>query len=144
MTDQLASATPGTLPLNLKIAGTSGLRPDLDGLRLTPPRGGPIYLMDRGVRRHIPNPATYNNLFRDWNGVISDVDVDIIPEGPPLLDGAILFRPDGRPEVYMIDDAGKRHVVSPEAMDKYYFNWNTIVQVPEVITRFVPDSDPLS
>jgi len=43
----------------------------------------------------------------------------------------------------MIDVDGKRHVVSPAAMDKYYFNWNRIVQMPELVVRFVPNGPVL-
>ena len=70
--------------------------------------------------------------------------IDRIPEGPPLLDGAILFRGAGHPEVYMIDDAGKRWVTSPAAMDKYYFKWNRIVEVPAILVPFIPKGDDLS
>lgn len=143
MTELLSSSIPGTLPANLTISAVGGPRLDLDGLRVTPPRGGPIYLIMDGVRRWIPNPATYNNLFRDWNGVITDLNVNAIPKGPALLDGAVLFRGDGAP-VYLMDVAGKRWVTSPAAMDKYYFNWSKIAVLPGVVVNAVPNGANIS
>jgi hypothetical protein len=45
-----------------------------------------VYLMENGVRRHIPDPATFNGLGLDWAGVqvISDQELAAIPEGPPM------------------------------------------------------------
>ena len=43
----------------------------------------------------------------------------------------------------MIDVDGKRHVASPAAMDKYYFNWKRIVQIPAVIVDRIPNGPVL-
>lgn len=140
---QTAGGTPGTLPLNLTIAGTSGPRTDLNGLRLQGPRGGKVYLIDRGYRRHIPNPETYAKLFANWNGIITDLNVDAIPEGTPISNGAILAQGIGRGEVYLVDGGTKRYIASPAVFNKYHFNWNTIQQVPEIVLRDVPDGPTL-
>jgi hypothetical protein len=113
-------------------------RPDLNGLRLKMPNQPQVYLIDQGLRRWIPNPATYNNLFRDWSGIIVDINVDEIPQGVPITDGAILARPSNGPAVYLIDVGQKRHVTSPQVMDKYYFSWQTVYVVPHVLIDFIP------
>jgi hypothetical protein len=51
----------GTLEMSKK-------RPDLNGARVKHPLYSSVYLIDRGQKRGIPNPGTYNNLFKDWNG----------------------------------------------------------------------------
>ena len=53
--------------------------PELAGQRVQLPGHPEIYLVDDdGLRRWIPNPATYNNLFRDWNGVNVDIQTEDI------------------------------------------------------------------
>lgn len=125
-------------------AGSIGPRPDLNGLRVRPPQGPAVFLVDRGDRRWIPNPETYNNLFRDWNGTITDLDADQIPQAAQLDDGAILIRGAGQAPVYLTDQGRKRWVTSPAAMDKYYFDWNKIVEVPPIVVNSIPDGDPIS
>jgi hypothetical protein len=114
-------------------------RPDLSGLRVKLPNQAPIYLVSpEGYRQWIPNPPTYNNLFRDWNGVVIDIDITQIAETVPLSDGAILARADGTAPVYIVSNGVKRWITAPSVMDKYYFNWNTVVVVPHVLLDFIP------
>jgi hypothetical protein len=107
-----------------------GPRPDLNGLRVKFPNQPEIYLIDRGYRRWIPNPATYNNLFRDWEGIVVDIDINEIPLAPQITSGAVLVRADGTAPVYLVDSGVKRWIVSPAMMDKYYFNWNRVYVLP--------------
>jgi hypothetical protein len=131
-----------TDPLVLKMGmapSAVGPRKDLAGLRLKAPNAAPIYLVDPdGLLRWIPNPATYNNLFRDWNGVIISLDIPNITRGPDLTNGAVLARGAGTAPVYIVSNGIKRWITSPATMDKYYFNWNTVFQVPEVLVDFTP------
>jgi hypothetical protein len=91
-----------------------------------------------GYRRWISNPTTYNNLFRDWNGIAADIDINETPQAPALADGAVLaFAGYGSP-VYIVSNQVKRWIVSPAAMDKYYFSWSTLVQVPHVLLDYIP------
>ena len=47
-----------------------------------------MYLELDGVLHHVPNPATYEGLFTDWN-VIQDVNsLSAYKVGDPLTDGA--------------------------------------------------------
>ncbi len=47
-------------------------RNDLNGLRVQLPGQAAIYLMDKGKKRHIPNPQVYNELFKSWDGVVQE------------------------------------------------------------------------
>ena len=108
-------------------------RPDLAGLRLTPLTGGPIYLVNpEGYLQWIPNPTTYNNLFIDWNGV-QRVDIATMPIGPALSDGAVLAKGSGSAAVFLVSDGVKRWVTSPNAMEKYHFNWQHVYVIPQIL-----------
>jgi len=113
-------------------------RPDLNGFRVKSPASPAIYLIDNGLRRWIPNPETYNNLFRDWSGIIIDINIDDIPLGSNISDGAILARPYHGNPVYLIDRRKKRWITSPAAMDKYHFAWNRIYEVPRILLDSIP------
>jgi hypothetical protein len=115
-------------------------RPDLAGQRLMAPGQSAIYIVDpNGYLRHIPDPATYNNLFRDWNGVIIDVNLIDIAQGPPLTPGAVLALGSGTSPVYLVTNGVKDWITSPAAMDKYYFNWGRVLTVPDVLVDFIPN-----
>ncbi|GAA4890048.1 hypothetical protein ACFPM3_19585 [Streptomyces coeruleoprunus] len=120
------------------------VRPDLNGLRVKGVNSPAVYLILDGKRRHIPNPATYNNLFRDWNGIQSVLDVNAVDDGGPLSDGAILGKSPSGPEVYLISNGIKRWITSPAAMDKYYFAWNKIVTISPVALYSIPTGPSIS
>jgi hypothetical protein len=82
-------------------------RPDLNGYRIRHPNGT-VYLILDGTRRHIPNPDTYNNLFRDWSGIIIDIDIDDVNQGSALTIGAVLARPINGSSVYLVSNGVKR------------------------------------
>ncbi|MEV4443177.1 hypothetical protein AB0K09_30070 [Streptomyces sp. NPDC049577] len=119
-------------------------RPELNGMRVKPVNGPAVYLVLDGRRRWIPNPATYNNLFRDWNGIQSVIDIGSIPDGGALSDGAFLGKAPNAPEVYLISNGVKRWITSPAAMDKYYFAWNKIVNVSPVAIAAIPSGAAIS
>ena len=132
-----------TTPFELTIGITPKMyltpRPDLSGLRVKLPNHPEIYLIDpEGYRRWIPNPATYNNLFRNWDGVVTDIDIGEIAMSAPLSNGAILARAASTAPVFLVSNGIKRWITSPPVMDKYYFNWNRIYVVPDVLVNFIP------
>jgi hypothetical protein len=135
-----ANAAAGdTLPgLKHRTASTQP-RPDLAGLRVKAPNAAPIYLIDpEGYRRWIPDPTTYDNLFRDWNGVIVALDVTSVPERPALSHGAVLVRGNGQAPVYLVSNGIKRWITSPATMDKYYFDWNKIQVLTPAVVHSIP------
>jgi hypothetical protein len=118
-------------------------RPDLNGFRIKHPNGT-VYLILDGKRRHVPNPDTYNSLFRNWDGIITDVDVDSITDGGALSDGAVLAKPNNGPAVFLVSNNQKRHVTSPAVMDKYNFSWDRVVTVPHVLLDFIGTGNAIS
>jgi hypothetical protein len=119
------------------------LRPDLNGLRVQEPGHAEIYLIDEGRKRHIPNPPTYDDLFRNWEGVQPDLHLDEIDTGAAISDGAILAFGKSSPAVYLVDRGHKRHVTSPGVMDKYYFYWPT-TRVDQILLDSIPDGNPIT
>lgn len=120
-------------------------RPDLDGVRCMFTNRPHIYIiMNGGYRRHIPDPTTYNNLFRSWGGIVVDNDIDEIPETRALQSGAVLIRGHQTPHVYMIDHGHKRHVTSPAAMDKYHFSWDRVNVIPQSSVDAIPEGPSIS
>jgi hypothetical protein len=114
-------------------------RKDLAGLRVKSPASPELFVIDPdGLRRYIPNPGTYNSLFRDWNGIVVDINVNEISRGADLTSGAVLVRAAGTAPVYLISNGQKRWITSPAVMDKYHFNWNTVLQVPAALVDFIP------
>jgi len=113
-----------------------------NGLRVKAPNSPKIYLVDEGKRRWIPNPATFNNLFRSWD-VYVGIDIMSIPEGQQISDGAFLGK-SSKPEVYLIDNGKKRHITSPAVMDKYNFNWKTIIILPNLAIDYIPTGTPIN
>ena len=135
---------PEVISLGVLEAERGSPRPDLNGFRVKSPASPAIYLIDRGYRRWIPNPATYNNLFRSWGGIIVDINIDEIPLASSISNGAILARPIGQAPVYLVDRGRKRHVASPAAMDKYHFSWDRVYNVPEILLSSILDGPSIS
>ncbi|KHK58361.1 hypothetical protein PI87_00960 [Ralstonia sp. A12] len=109
-----------------------------DGERVTGSNSSPVYLVLHGQLRWIPNPATYTNLFASWDGIIvSDYLVDNVPRGPALTNGAVLAKGSGSP-VYLVTNGQKLWIPNPETFNKFAFNWDKIVTVPDVVIDFIP------
>lgn len=132
-----------------QLKSRADIREDLNGLRIRLPGTSPIYLVDMGKKRHIPNPVVYNELFSTWDGVIEDLDVDEVETADPIPETAILFRLVESPKVYLLDGKPghytKRHIVNPAVMDHYRFNWNRIHvwNVPLDVLN-IPDGPPIT
>lgn len=129
---------------------------------------GKVYLADPMGMRWITNPTVYNALFRDWNGItaltnppgsIPDLDGERLmaylrsgtadyqlfmyaPHGSPIPEGAALMKDPAAPEVYLVEQGMKRHIVSPDIMDQYSFNWNAI-QLVEAATLAALKTGPV-
>lgn len=124
------------------------LRNDLNGLRVRLPGTAPIYLIDLGKKRHIPNPQVYRELFSTLGGLVEDINIDDIPDGDPIPEEAYLFRCDDNPKIFLRDgkqpNTVKRHIVSPVVMDRYCFSWDHVHlwNVP-LADIGIPDGPPI-
>jgi hypothetical protein len=98
-------------------------RHDLNGRRVQNHGENEIYLVEDGFKRHIPDPQTYDSLFRDWNGILHDVNVHTIETGSPIPSGSQVAQAHGEDAVYFVDGYVKHHIASPEAMDRFHFKW---------------------
>jgi len=125
------------------VIAAENLRPDLNGLRIKSPSSGSIYLIDEGRIRGIPSGQTYNNLFRDWKGIVSDINMNSIASGPSLSEGAILAKSHNHAGVYLIDNGMKRGISSHQAMDKYHFSWEQIRSVDQILLDIIPNGPGL-
>jgi len=124
------------------------LRKDLNGLRVRLPGTAPIYLMDLGKKRHIPNPQVYHELFATWEGVVEDINIDEISTGDPLTETSFLFKCYDSPKVFLCDGIApnqtKRHIVSPAVMERYKFSWDHIhLWNVELEHIGIPDGTPI-
>lgn len=115
-------------------------RSDLAGLRIKNPTAPWVYLIeDDGTKRCIPDTLTYDNLFRDWDGIVTVAETDTIDDGPGITVGAVLAKSNQFANVYLIDNGTKRRITSPAVMDKYHFAWDKIYVIPEVVLTFIPN-----
>ncbi|HYJ83820.1 MAG TPA: hypothetical protein VEW26_13380 [Allosphingosinicella sp.] len=114
-----------------------------EGRRVLEPKKGGIYLKIDGMIRHIPNPATYDALFRDWSGIGEVANPQGQRQGPALTDGAHLAMgtPDGR--IFLMVDGTKRWIAGPAIMDRYHFKWAAVRKLPADQLAAVPDGPPI-
>jgi hypothetical protein len=108
-------------------------------MRVKLPNSHAVYVIERGKKRWIPNPRTYNNLFKNWNGIHVSLYVADIPTGRPIQNGALLFKSGAHPAVYITDHGKKRHIINPNVFNKYHFAWNKICKYPHVIVTSIPN-----
>jgi hypothetical protein len=121
------------------------LEPDTDysGLLVTNKLDGKVFSIFPGnIFMYIPNAETFNNLFRDWNRIIglnlSGTEIII-----NLSNGAVLASGNIDNKVYLISNNEKRWILSTDVMDKYYFSWNNIYVIPQVIIDSIPNGNDL-
>src|ERR1700678_2813161 len=108
---------------------------------------GKVYLADTIGMRWISNPAVYDALFSDWNGITAlrnpaggPTSMDGVgayiqtgtpdyqlfmfaPAAPAIPAGAALVTDPSAPEIYLAEGNVKRHIVSPDVMNQFYFSW---------------------
>jgi hypothetical protein len=120
-------------------------RPDFAGSRRCVPGSTSIYVIDPfGYRRWIPSDRTYNRLFRTWDGIVDDFDLDQIAEGAELSPGAMLVRGDTSSVVYLMDHGTKSLIVPARAMGKYGFNDARVFVVRQYLIDRIPNGPPWS
>lgn len=119
-------------------------RNDLNGRRVKHPEQGAVFLIDSGFKRLITTPQIFNRLFTDWKSIEALTDLDSIPNGPPLSEGAVLVSAEGGDKIYLVDRGVRRLVGSDPLFEKYGFNRKKIAVVPPLVLESVPAGRPLS
>ena len=105
-------------------------RHDLNGLRVQQYGDPNVYLMDQGLRRWIPDPPVMARLFTP-GGVILDLHVNQMDAGRQLPQECVMFQVTDSPQVFLLDhdvngEQIKRWITTPEAMDRFQFDWAKI------------------
>lgn len=113
-----------------------------NGERVKIPGNPAVYLVDNDRKRHIPNEATYHNLFASW-GYNEDAKFGIVPDGLPLSDGALLVQNKPHPAIYLIDLGTKRHIKSESAMHRFHFSFAKAVDLPASVIEAIPNGAPI-
>ena len=70
-----------------------------------------VYLELDGELHHVPNPATYNNLFTTWGAIQAINSLDDYCVGEPLSDGANLMS--GGYGVFLVSNGMRRWITDP-------------------------------
>jgi hypothetical protein len=114
-------------------------RPSLSGCRLTDAGAANVFLVDRdGYRRRIPNYTTYSRLFRDWSGLVETPDIEGLAKRPDFAAGTILVRGDASGPIYLLDHGRRRVITDGAVMNKYWFNWNRVFVIRQVLIDHMP------
>src|SRR5262249_28490383 len=118
-------------------------RPELNGTRVRAPGTATVYLIDNGFRRAVPHIPAYEALFRDWEWIVEDLDVEAIRLGDPLGESAGLIKSGETSGVDFLDGTTRRPVANPQVMDKYRFAWERVRDLPPEELRRWPDGTKL-
>lgn len=110
--------------------------------------GPQVYVMRSGLKRWIPNPATFEANGFAWNKImsVSDAMLNAIGTGnrlPDVLANGNLIT-GGGPEVYVMESGRKRHVTSRDAMTACGYSFADIRRISSRRAALVPFGDPLS
>ncbi|RFZ95611.1 hypothetical protein D0C36_08870 [Mucilaginibacter conchicola] len=97
---------------------------------------GAVHIIIDKVAHHIPNENTYNQLFKNWNG-IQETNRSSIKIGEPITNGAYLASATER--VYFISNGQKRWIMSPLAFNNFNFGWNKIRKVSQADLDRIPN-----
>ncbi|GAA0588796.1 hypothetical protein GCM10010172_87190 [Paractinoplanes ferrugineus] len=131
-----ASASPSTATVAVRDLGA---RPDLACARVKSPTQPQVYVIDpEGYRRWIPNPATYESLFRSWEGIVVSLETNQIAERAPLDDGAFLGKAESQPHVYLVSNGMKRWIINMGVFDKGWFTGARMKTLPDAAMAAIP------
>jgi hypothetical protein len=141
-----AAGSPRTFTVNL-VVGEPLPYPLADGA-LIKGSGGEVYVGQGGLKRHVPNAATFEAYGYHWGNIngVSDSSLDSIPTGEPLLDvladGNLLAGTGA--EVYAMEGGIKRHVSSPAVLADCGYGWDAVYVIPDSRLSGIPTGAVLS
>lgn len=102
------------------------LHPYNDGVRIKSPTASALYLIDKGVLRHIPSSTVNNRLFEDSSNIVYSNDVNFINKGEVISDDAQLYSPTNDSKVYFRENGILRHIGDRDTFERYNFSWGKI------------------
>ena len=128
-----------------------------DGYRVRPtdakPMGGPgavpypVYVVIDNHKCLVPDSITYNNLFENTQDIVElqNKELDSIPDGDPISKGAMLvsYKKDEGAGVFLLTNKTKRHILAPETMDKFDFDWGKVKEQIKFVIDLIPDGAPI-
>jgi hypothetical protein len=109
--------------------------------------GPSIFVARAGLKRYIPGIATFNGRGFLWANIdkIHDFYLNSLPQGNDVLDvrttGQLIQT--SRPEVYVMDNGVKRHVVSSVLFTNCGYTWTSIARLGSEIDA-IPSGPPLT
>ncbi|MBE7171943.1 MAG: hypothetical protein INR73_15250 [Williamsia sp.] len=66
------------------------------------------------------------------------IDPNDVPSGAALIKGQ------NDPKVYFTDTNSIRWIASEAVFNKYCFNWDSIITVPDIVIQLLPKGNPIS
>ena len=119
------------------LAGTINWK-QYDGSRIASnASGGAVYLAMRGQLFAIPDGATFNTVFNNWNNIIiSDYLVAEMPRGPALSSGSFTAVSVTSPAQYLVTLGKKLWIPDPATVTR--FNFRGPVTIPHLALDYIP------
>jgi hypothetical protein len=137
-------ATPGGAPLT----GPPCPKPSPPTGTLLRGSGSVTYVMQRGIRRFVPNGVTFEALGYRWGDIspLRQAALNMIPEGDPMLNalssGNLLKG--GGLDLYVTDSSTRRYITSPSAMQQCGYGSDAVRFISELMLAGVPTGASLS
>jgi hypothetical protein len=133
-------------------ASTSGAGPQpvLDGCCVSHSPASVVYFVMNGLAYIIPSPATYLQLFTDWNGILNlGSNFAELYIGGILSEDSALIRGDARAEVYLVCSGPsptpeKHWIPSGQQLTTMNFSWQQIQTKPQASVDDIPTGFALS
>ena len=117
-----------------------------DGSTVVGPDGR-VYLLQGGLRRYIPDPPTFEaESEAPYPIAVPDSWLEATPSGDPVpsvLARGRLIQPEGQPTIFVMDNGGKRHIVSPQVMAQCGWDSDSIDVISVSTANAIPNGPPL-
>jgi len=108
--------------------------------------GPDVFVLERGQRRHVPNPAVFDAMGFDWGKVktVKDAELQAISAGTPLgqFPDRALLKGAG-PDVFLVVSGQRRHVPDPSTFNAMGLDWKKVRTISDKELSLVPLGEPL-
>lgn len=106
-----------------------------------------VYVVEDGVKMPIQSPVVLSSnglSFSDVEEVDQD-EADTYANGDPLnyADGTMV-REENKPEVYVVANGQKKHILDPVSFTNLGYNWNNVVVVPANSLGIFKNASPMN